>query len=418
MNPPHNGALLAGLDVMTSAGQRALSGSPPLLRMRGITKSFPGVMALKDVDLALYTGEVLALVGENGAGKSTLIKVLGGAYAPDSGSIEIAGAPVHIRNPVEGRESGVGIVYQEFNLIPHLSARENIFLGREKTRAGFVSHSHERQAVHKLFGQMGVKIDPDTLCADLTVAQQQIVEIAKALSLGARIMVLDEPSATLTPQEVGRLFAMVRELKSQGIGTIYISHRLVEIFQIADRVMVMRDGKHISARSVSDVDRAELIEMMVGRKLGNEFPKKKVAIGPPRLIVEGLTRGRSTRCVSFTVRAGEVLALTGLVGAGRTELVRLIFGADPTESGSVFLDGEALQIRSPRDAIRQGIGLLTEDRKAEGLVLDQSVRENFGLPNLDRFTCGGFISRRQERSALGSFVESLRIKIPHQQQLV
>ena len=389
----------------------------PLLSMRGIDKSFPGVHALNSVDLELHGSEVLALLGENGAGKSTLIKVLSGAHVPEAGEILIAGRRAGIHNPIDAQRAGVAVIYQEFNLVASLSARENIFLGQERSRAGFISHRDERRAAEKLFARLGVGVDPDALCSRLSIAQQQVVEIAKALSLSARIIVMDEPSATLTDQEVGKLFEIIRELRADGIGVIYITHRLDEIFRIADRVMVLRDGEHVGTRPAGQVGRNELIEMMVGRKLENEFPRRSLAVGAERLVVRGLRRGRSVRGVSFNVRRGEVLALTGLVGAGRTETARLIFGADRPDAGAIELDGRAMHIRSPRDAIRNGICLLTEDRKAQGLVLGHSVRENFGLPNLAQFARGGFVSRPAERDAFGRFVQSLRIKIPHDEQL-
>ena len=390
----------------------------PLLVMERIDKSFPGVHALKQVDLTLHAGEVLALLGENGAGKSTLIKVLSGAHRPDAGQIRIDGSDVTIAGPIDARLAGVSVIYQEFNLAANLKVRENIFLGREKTAGGFLRAAHERREAQKLFERIGVDVDPDAVCGDLSVAQQQVVEIAKALSLEARILVMDEPSATLTPQEVERLFAVIRDLRAQGIGIIYISHRIDEIFQIADRVSVLRDGGHVGTRTIGEIDRDGLIEMMVGRSLDNEFPKQRVAIGEDRLVVSALHRGTAVRNVSFSVRRGEVLALTGLVGAGRTETARLIFGADPRDAGVIELDGRALAIHSPRDAIRQGICLLTEDRKSQGLVLGLSVRENFGLPNLPSFSRLGFVSRRREREALDYYITSLRIQLPHQDQLV
>lgn len=387
-----------------------------LLRMRGIEKSFPGVRALRNVDLELQSGEVLALLGENGAGKSTLIKILGGAQTPDSGTIQIDGEDVRVSSPVDAQRAGIAIIYQEFNLVPSLSAVENIFLGQERTRAGFIRRSAEKKAARELFERMGVQVDPDTRCGRLAVAQQQVVEIAKALSLDARIIVMDEPSATLTPQEVDKLFAIIRELRSQGIGIIYISHRLDEIFAIADRVTVLRDGAHVKTGRVADVTRKALIERMVGRALDDEFPSREPDVGEVRLEVKNLTRGRAVRDVSFNVRRGEVLGITGLVGAGRTETARLIFGADKADKGEVWLDGQRLQISAPRQAIRNGICLLSEDRKADGLVLVQSVRENFSLPSLPILSRFGFVKGREERTALAGFVKSLSIKIPHAEQ--
>ena len=390
---------------------------PPLLRMSDIHKSFPGVHALKGIGLELHRGEVLALLGENGAGKSTLIKILGGAQLPDQGSIEIDGRETSISSPHVAQREGIGIIFQEFNLVPALTAAENIFLGQEPGLFSWVQAGQERKRADELFHRIGVTIHPSAICRELTIAQQQVVEIAKALLLDARIIVMDEPSATLTLKEVERLFAVIGELKSQGIGIIYISHRLDEIFEVADRVMVLRDGEHVETRPVKELTRERMIEMMVGRTLDNEFPKHQAALGEDRLVVRDLRRGRAVRGVSFSVRRGEVLGLTGLVGAGRTETARLIFGADRSESGTVSLDGRQLRIRGPRDAIAAGICLLTEDRKLQGLVLGRSVRENFGLPNLRRFSRLGLIGARRENAALGQYVKSLQIKLTgHEQQ--
>ena len=385
--------------------------------MEGITKSFPGVRALRGVDMEVHAGEVLALMGENGAGKSTLIKVLSGAHLPDAGRIAIDGREVIIGGPVDAQRAGVSVIYQEFNLIPGLTAGENIFLGRESTVAGFVRRRAERRRALQLIQRVGVDVEENTPCRALTVAQQQVVEIAKALSLDARIIVMDEPTAALSPHDIERLLKIIRELKSQGLGIIYVSHRIEEIFQIADRVMVMRDGRHVETQPVRHVTRDRLIEWMVGRTLEDEFPARTPAIGKERLVVQGLSSGDKVRDISFSVRSGEILGMTGLVGAGRTETLRAVFGADRPEAGSIELDGRRLSIRHPRDAIRAGICLLTEDRKAEGLVLGQSVRENFGLPSLPLLSRLGFVRGRAEREDLARFVDSLRIKIPHQEQL-
>jgi ABC-type sugar transport system ATPase subunit len=388
----------------------------PLLEMRGITKSFPGVQALRNVDLTLRRGQVLALLGENGAGKSTLMKVLGGAVRPDAGTILLHGQQVQFRSPHQAHRAGIAIIYQEFNLVPALSASANLFLGQETTRAGFIARGEEQRRSRELFTRLGVAIDPSVPCRSLSIAQQQAVEIARALATEARIVVMDEPTAALTAHEVQQLFGIIRDLKAQGIGIIYISHRLEEISAIADRILVLRDGVRVGERDIGAVKRNELIEMMVGRELRDEFPHRAVRVGEPRLVVEDLNRGSEVQGVSFQVHRSEVLALTGLVGAGRTETARLIFGADRRDAGRIFLDGRELTIHHPRDAIRAGIGLLTEDRKTQGLVLAHSVRENFGLPNLSWLSRWGFVRRRLERRIFAEYIANLRIKVPHDDQ--
>lgn len=380
-----------------------------VLEMRGISKSYPGVQALQGVDLDLHAGEVLALVGENGAGKSTLIKVLGGAVTPDTGTVLIGGDETTGTDPVAARRAGVAIIYQEFNLVPALSVRENIFLGLERS-SGFVSAGDERARARGLLGRLGLTADPDAPCRSLSVAGQQVVEIAKALAADARIIVMDEPTASLSRQEVDALFAVIADLKRRGIGVLYVSHRLDEIEAIADRVMVMRDGRHVLTRPTKDLSRRELIELMVGRTLAQEFPQREPRVGPPRLVVRNLCRERWVRDVSFTVGRGEILGLAGLVGSGRTETARLLFGADQPDGGSLEIDGRPLAIRCPRDAIRAGICLLTEDRKAQGLVLGQSVLHNFGLPNLGRFAPAGWIDRPRERAAFGGHAARMRLR--------
>jgi len=390
--------------------------TPPLLEMRGIVKAFPGARALRGVSLSLGSGEVLALIGENGAGKSTLIKVLGGAHRADSGEIEIDGRPARFYSPQDALRAGVAVIYQEFNLVGGLTACENMFLGQELTCAGFVVARSQRRRAAELFDRLGVSIDLDAPCRRLTTAQQQLVEIAKALTFKARIIVMDEPTAALTSHEVERLFDIIRDLKKHGLGVVYITHRLDEIFTIADRATVMRDGLNAGGGPIGQLTRSELIEWMVGRELKDEFPKRSVTIGAPRLEVRGLARGRAVRSVSFEVRRGEILAITGLVGAGRTETARLIFGADRRDAGEIWLDGNSLAIRTPRDAIAAKIGLLTEDRKHQGLVLVHGARENFALPNLTWLSRFGFVQRRRERELMGRYVGLLRIKLSHQEQ--
>jgi len=385
----------------------------PLLEMLSIAKSFPGVQALDQFNLTVHAGEVHALVGENGAGKSTLIKILGGVYTPDGGVIRIDGRPTEFPSPRAALQSGIGIIYQEFNLAPALTAWENLFLGREQATWGWLQRRRERDLAGEYFSRLGVDIPLDVPCQELSIAQQQVVEIAKALVRNARLLVMDEPTTALTPTEVQRLMDLVHDLRRQGMGVIYISHRLEEIHHLADRATVLRDGRCVGTLGRGQLERQRLIELMVGRKIENEFPKETVPRGAPRLQVAHLQRGRAVQDVSLVVHAGEVLGITGLVGSGRTEVARLIFAADACESGSIAVDGHPVTLRNPREAIRAGICLLTEDRKHQGLMLERSIQENFGLPNLRQFARWGILQPRAERRALDGFLQSLKIKAPH-----
>lgn len=396
-----------------------------LLEMLQIVKTFPGVQALRGVDLHLNAGEVVALLGENGAGKSTLMKILSGAQTADSGTIRIQGHPLELRCPQDARRAGVAMIHQEFSLIPALSGADNLFLGQEQTTWGFLKRRREFLHAKNLLNQLGADFDPARPCRELSTAQQQLLEIAKAMVSESQIMVMDEPTATLSRREAEHLFEVVEELRRRGLGIIYISHRLDEIRRIADRVVILRDGQNVGGGPADSLDRSEIIRMMVGRELRDEYPPRKsettenTGMGSSnqstpvlRLSVENLGRAENVPPVSFNLQAGEILALTGLAGAGRTEIARLIFGADPADTGRIVIDGEERQIRSPRDAMAAGIGFLTEDRKTQGLVLKHSVRHNYSLPNLSRLSAFGWVQRRTERSELEQFVSALTIRIP------
>ena len=391
-----------------------------VLEMRNITKRFPGVLALNGVQLNLRPGEVHCLVGENGAGKSTLMKILSGAQPADSGEILVSGEPVTITSPHHSQQLGVSMIYQEFNLSPYLSVAENIFLGREPRLGNtpFINWKKMYDDAREILGRIRVDLDVRKPVNECSVAQQQMVEIGKAISFNSKIIVMDEPSATLTDHELRALFDLIGTLRRQGIGLIYISHRLEEIFEIGDRVTVMRDGEYVDTKAVCDMTRDDIIRMMVGRELKDEFPKEIFERGAERLRVEGLSRTGAFSDVSFAVHTGEIVGLTGLVGAGRTEVARAIFGADRIDGGQIFLDGKPVAIRSPQDAIRQGVGLLTEDRKGQGLVLGMSVRENTTLANLRSLVKLFFVDRRRERSITEQYVKELQIKTPSIEQIV
>jgi ribose transport system ATP-binding protein len=392
----------------------------PLLEMRGISKRYPGVVALDNVDFEVLPGEVHALVGENGAGKSTLMKILAGAETRDSGELLINGEPAAIHHPQDAMELGVNIIYQEFNLVPHLSAAENIFLGREPGAAlpGFINFRKLYEDAQQLMDSLGVQVDVRTEVSRLSVAQQQMVEIAKATSRNSVVIAMDEPSATLTDHELRNLFELIRSLRDRGVGIIYISHRLEEIFGVCDRVTVLRDGHYVGILRVEETSREEIIRMMVGRELKESIPKRPAEIGEPLLEVRALTRKGVFEDISFTVRRGEIVGIGGLVGAGRTEVARAIFGADPIDAGEIRFDGKAVRPRSPREAIRLGIGLVPEDRKSLGLILNMVVRENTTLANLDLLTMLGFVNRKKERDVAESYTRDLRIRTPTIEQEV
>ena len=410
-------------------GQSEAEPARPLLRMEGISKHFPGVQALQGVNLEVFRGECLALVGENGAGKSTLMKILSGVYAPDEGTLFIDGEPVTLNNPRQAQALGISIIYQEFNLMPNLSVTENVFVGREPNTGGVVRWQAMHRQTRELLDQLGVRLRPDAIVRDLSVAQQQMVEIAKALSLNARLVIMDEPTSALTDTEVAALLEIIRGLKARGLGVIFITHRLEEVFAICDRVVVLRDGQNAGELPISHATPERIVQMMVGRRLGDLFQKEAATVDlgtRPVLEVRGLGRTGTARDasaivledVSLSVRAGEIVGLAGLVGSGRTELARAIFGADRFDRGEVLVDGQPVTIHSPRDAIRCGIGLVPEDRKAQALILGLAVRENVTLAGLRSLARYGFIRLGAERRRVREFVDALRIRTPSVDQKV
>ena len=407
----------------------------PLLKVEGVNKIFPGVQALENVSLEVYPGEVLGLVGENGAGKSTLMKILSGVYQPDGGEIVFAGKPVIIHNPHQAQEMGISIIYQEFNLMPNLTVEENVFVGREPSSGGLVRWRELRRQTQDLLDQLGVPLNPGAVVRDLSVADQQMVEIAKALSLNARLVIMDEPTSALSDTEVAALFEIIRGLKARGLAVIYISHRLDEIFSVCDRVTILRDGQLAGEMPIAEATPDRIVRLMVGRPLGDLFRPEEAerrleALADrdpaPVLEVRGLGRTGTVqdsaaivlKDVSFSLRPGEIVGLAGLVGSGRTEIARAIFGADDYDRGEILIEGKPVRIRSPREGIRLGIGLVPEDRKLQALILGLAIRENMALSILDRLSRFGVVRLGAERALAREMVDALRVRTPSIEQKV
>ncbi|MCU1799026.1 ribose ABC transporter ATP-binding protein RbsA [Pectobacterium polaris] len=389
----------------------------PLLQLQGITKSFPGVKALSGAALNVYPGKVMALVGENGAGKSTMMKVLTGIYRKDAGSIHFLGNEVDFSGPKASQEAGIGIIHQELNLIPQLTIAENIFLGREFTnRFGRIDWNKMYAEADKLLKRLNLRYDSRRMVGDLSIGDQQMVEIAKVLSFESKVIIMDEPTDALTDTETASLFSVIKELQSQGCGIVYISHRLKEIFEICDDITVFRDGQFIGERPVSDLEEDTLIEMMVGRKLEDQYPRSNKAPGEVRLKVQNLS-GPGVDSVSFTVRKGEILGVAGLMGAGRTELMKILYGALPRTGGNVTLDGRDVVTRKPQDGLANGIVYISEDRKRDGLVLGMSVKENMSLTALRYFShAGGRLKHTEEQLTVADFIRLFNVKTPSMEQ--
>lgn len=385
----------------------------PAVRFEGVTRRFPGVLALDEVSFAIDAGTCHALCGENGAGKSTLGKILAGIYPVDDGRLFVHGHEVRFSGPHDALAAGVGMVHQELAFCDNLSVAENLCLSDLPSRSGFVSREEmERRAVAML-DSIGTKLDVRRLVGGLTIGQQQMVQIASAVGSGARIIVFDEPTSSLSQHEVHQLYELIDRLKANGVTCIYVSHRMPEIFRLCDAATVLRDGQHVGTRPVGELDEAELVQMMIGRRLGEYFPQHlHAAPGEELLRVEGLTSPGKFRDVSFTLRAGEVLGLAGLVGAGRSEIAEALFGLDPEVHGDVWIQGKQVRIAGPREAMRRGLGLVPEDRKLQGLVLSESGRRNMSLPILKRLSSFSWIRRREERALAEDYFQRLRVRTP------
>ena len=388
-----------------------------ILQMKGITKTFPGVVALDNVNLSVLRGEVHALVGENGAGKSTLMKILNGVYQADAGEIYLNGEKTSIRDTMDARQKGLGLIFQEFNLINTLSVAENIYINRLQKRRGHVDWRAIYAQAQALLDGFGFSFSAAEKIENLSAAQRQLVEIAKALSYDARLVVMDEPTSSLTTEETGRLFEIIEKLKAQGITFIYISHKLDEVFRLADNITVLRDGKVIETRLTKDFTNDEIIERMVGRSVDMEYPRKQCPIGEVVLKVDHLTRAGAVNDISLELHKGEILGIAGLVSSGRTELAETIFGAAPADGGTIEIKGKRVQIHSTYDGKKNSIGLLTEDRKETGLVLTYDLTQNITVTNLPRVKKGPFLSAKLEREQAEHYIQELNVKTPSRKQL-
>lgn len=394
--------------------------SEVILTMKNIKKSFFGVQALKNGELELKSKEVVALMGENGAGKSTLMKILTGIYHKDEGKIEYLGKEVEFKGPAESEEAGIAIVHQELNMMSDLTVAQNLFIGRESMSGFFINDQEMNKKAKEYFNLLNIDIDPTQKIGNLTVGKQQMVEIAKAISTKAKIIVFDEPTAALTDSEIEELFKVINDLKSKGTGIIYISHRMDEINIISDRVTVMRDGEYVGTLLTKESTKDDIIKLMVGRTIFSE-PKTKSNVAPDAPVVlecENLCRGKAVKNVSFNLRKGEILGFSGLMGAGRTEVARLIFGADKLESGTIKVNGKETVIKSPEDAVKAGIGYLSEDRKRFGLILDKTVEENTVLASMDKFIKGIFVDEDKTKTVSEKYVADLKTKTPSVKQYV
>ncbi|WP_413197235.1 sugar ABC transporter ATP-binding protein [Pararobbsia alpina] len=387
-----------------------------ILKLDGITKSFPGVKALQGIHLEVARGEIHALLGENGAGKSTLMKILSGIYRPDTGTISVDGKDQHFTDYHDAVAAGVGIVFQEFSLIPYLNAAENIFLGREwRNGLGMLKRTQMRHAAAEIFARLGVSIDLSVQIRELSVAQQQFVEIGKALSLNARILILDEPTATLTPAEAEHLFNVMRDLKRQGVTMIFISHHLEEIFEVCDRITVLRDGQHVGVTNVADTDVGQLVEMMVGRRIESSFPPKPTLPADAKTVldVDALQLKKDGPVNRFSLREGEILGFAGLVGSGRTETALAVIGADPAHVKDIRIHGAGAKLSDPADALKAGIGILPESRKTEGLITDFSIKQNISINNLGKYRSWRvLIDQRHEARTTAEIMKRVGVKAP------
>jgi ribose transport system ATP-binding protein len=388
------------------------------IQMRGVCKSFSQVAVLKDVDFSVSGGEVHALMGENGAGKSTLMKVLTGVYTKDAGEILVDGRQVNFSHPKQAEEAGIVFVYQELNTMNDMTVEENMFMGKEITKAlGMVDKKAMVEKARRTIERLGVSIDPNAVMGTLSVGQQQMVEIAKALLADVKFIIMDEPTAALSPAETRALFSVIDRLKKDGVSIIYISHRMEEIFEICDRITVLRDGRYISTKNTNETDMTELVRMMIGRDIGERFPKREVKIGPVLFEARGLSKKGVFEEVSFSVRSGEVLGVAGLMGAGRTEIMKAIFGSLLYEKGTIMIHDKPVRIKSPLDAIKLGMGFITEDRKVEGLMLNDGINTNISLNNLKLISDAGILSKTKEDRLISEAISKLLIKCSGPKQL-
>lgn len=389
-----------------------------LLKMKNIHKRFPGVYALKNVDFELHSGEVHALLGENGAGKSTLIKVLGGIYIADEGEIYIEGKKIELKGVKDAQKNGISIIHQELVLVPHMTVAENIFLGREAGSGILADRTKMTKDAQALLDAYDMKIDARTLIKDLTIAQQQMVEIVKAISYDSKILVMDEPTSSISDKEVAGLFDIMRTLTAKGVGIVYISHKMSELEEICDRVTVMRDGEYVGTRVVKETTKDDLIAMMVGRELTNYYTRDYGKPGQELLRCEHISDGEMVKDVSFTIHSGEIVGFAGLVGAGRSETMKAIFGLTPGSTGEIYIKGRKTEIHSPVEAMKQGIALVPEDRKKEGLYKVQSVRFNSTIEVLGQFIKGIFVDDKKEREITQKYIDMMATKTPAQEQMI